>query len=298
MGLKSARLVFMRKLLLSLALALSPFILALPASAMDQTTIAIVGDTQCRPTDAPDCPHIPVADMIDSYSPFALISIGDQAQYGTLYEYQNYWAPDFGHFGLNAFPSVGNHDYVGNLASDYETFFGSRVNANGKYNYSFDIGSWHFVVFNTNCDIVGCSSSSAQLNWVRADLDANLDKCLAVIGHHPVYGASHNGTGMGTAFNAFANRGVDLYLNGHQHLYERLAKIGVGGVIDSNGVRSLNIGTGGYPIGTQPATAYTKKIIGNTKGAAFLTLDDNYYSYRFRDVNGTQLDVGNDDCNL
>lgn len=272
----------------------------IPASAaMSEITVAAVGDFQCEDEEYAlnACPHVGVSDMIDSYSPSSLLALGDLVQWGTQDEFDNRYDPDFGHWETDAYPTVGNHEYIVSGAAPYENYFGSRVDENGYFNYSFDLGEWHFVVINTNCAEVGCGSSSPQLNWVRDDLDNHLTGCTAVIAHHPIYASgSHNMSGMGTFFNALDNRNVDLYLNGHQANYERLAKIGNGGDLDSHGIRSFTVGTGGYPINAPSPNEYSKKIIGLTKGAMFLTLNDDYYGWRFRNVNGTTLDVGSDDC--
>ena len=44
----------------------------------------------------------------------------------------------------------------------------------GKGYYSYDLGSWHIVALNSNCDKVGgCEASSPQGQWLQRDLAAH-----------------------------------------------------------------------------------------------------------------------------
>jgi hypothetical protein len=66
-------------------------------------------------------------------------------------------------------PVVGNHEYQTPGASAYFNYFGTdKAGAPGKGYYSYDRGSWHVVVLNSNCDKVGgCGASSPQGKWLR-----------------------------------------------------------------------------------------------------------------------------------
>jgi serine/threonine protein kinase len=36
-----------------------------------------------------------------------------------------------------------------------------------------DLGAWHLVALNSNCDLVSCEAGSAQERWLRQDLAAH-----------------------------------------------------------------------------------------------------------------------------
>ena len=66
--------------------------------------------------------------------------------------------------------------------------------------YSYDLGTWHVVVLNSNCSAIGgCGSTSPQATWLRADLAANGAKDVLAYWHHPRFssGTSHGSSTAG-----------------------------------------------------------------------------------------------------
>ena len=56
-------------------------------------------------------------------------------------------------------------------AAGYFDYFGSAAGRAGKGWYSYDLGAWHIVVLNSNCDQVGgCGPGSEQYEWLQQDL--------------------------------------------------------------------------------------------------------------------------------
>lgn len=131
----------------------------------------------------------------------------------------------------------------------------------GNFWYSFDHGMAHFIQLDTETDIgdgfigpdeVGGvegleagpfgSTPNAQIDWLAADLAA-VDRAktpwIIVSGHRPWYLSFTNSSkticwDCKDVFEPlFLQYGVDLYLSGHHHTYERLAPI-ANGVIDAN----------------------------------------------------------------
>src|SRR5215208_7193983 len=156
----------------------------------------------------------------------------------------------------------------------------------GKGYYSYNLGSWHIVVLNSNCDYTGCDSTSAQAQWLDTDLTNHPTQCTLAYMHHPLYA---NGTGgleprVKPLWQILYNNGADVILNGHDHRYERLARI------DSNdnkdlayGMRPIIAGTGGDPAGGTTDTNEPNseiKIFG-TAGILRMDLSDGYYSWAF-----------------
>ena len=107
--------------------------------------------------------------------------------------------------------------------------------------YSVDVGGVHIVSIDTETDFPGAAEAfmsgwGDQLAWLRADLAAfrasSPDGWLVAIGHKPMYSSAPGYVGSAETLNLlatfeplFAEHGVDLYLAGHQHGYERSAPV-------------------------------------------------------------------------
>jgi hypothetical protein len=63
--------------------------------------------------------------------------------------------------------------------------------------YSYDLGSWHVVALNSNCEEVRCGPGSSQTRWLEEDLAANDEaRCTLAYMHHPRFssGEEHGST--------------------------------------------------------------------------------------------------------
>jgi len=186
----------------------------------------------------------------------AWILLGDNAyENGTDAQYQ----PNFFNVYKNdllkkypMFPAPGNHDYGNvdfsvtavpqrNYDIAYYQIFSMPVNgeaggvaSNKQAYYSFDIGNIHFLSLDSYGKEEGVyrlyDTLSAQVQWVKKDLEANKNKGWVVAyWHHPPYSmGSHNSDNQLELVKIRENfirilerYGVDLVLCGHSHLYER-----------------------------------------------------------------------------
>jgi acid phosphatase type 7 len=144
--------------------------------------------------------------------------------------------------------------------------------------YSYNIGSWHLISLNIECETQpgGCSYSSgtwlaAETEWLKNDLAADHSACTAAYWHQPTFSAADSlteeGITSGTWWQLLYDAGADLVLNGHDHLYARYAPVrpyfdasdtsvtGVTGTwlgtSDPNrGIREFIVGTGGETLDT------------------------------------------------
>src|SRR5215207_2179307 len=93
--------------------------------------------------------------------------------------------------------------------------------------YSYDLGSWHIVALNSNCDKVGgCDASSPQGTWLQQDLAAHAET-TSTLNVKPLW-------------DMLYDSGADVILSGHAHRYERHAPITPEGVLDTtNGIRQF-----------------------------------------------------------
>lgn len=142
---------------------------------------------------------------------------------------------------------LGNHDIRtanGNLQVKYPHF-----NMNGRY-YTFRHGKVQFFALDTNHN----ADWKNQLAWLEQELKNSDAPWKVVFGHHPVYSSGmygSNPTFMKTLAPLFAKYGVKLYINGHEHNYERTHSI--------NGTTYLISGAGAdtRPVGRSEWTAHS-----------------------------------------
>jgi hypothetical protein len=188
----------------------------------------------------------------------------------------------------------GNHDYHTEGAQGYFDYFGDVANPSEGY-YSFDIGTWHLVAVNS-----GDGVSDDQLTWIRQDLRSDDHECELAYWHHPRWssGDTHGSDAeMSTVLRLMYRQGVDVVLNGHDHLYERFAKLNGSGQLDRGGIREIIAGTGGdslYGFG-DPERGSRVRISGY--GVLSLVLHEASYGWAFlRADDGTSLDDGRTAC--
>ena len=183
----------------------------------------------------------------------ALILLGDNAyNNGTDGEYTSKFFDVYGPDVLKnhkLYPSPGNHDYADILSDKkgrFQPYFnvftvpqsgesGSGVASNKPNYYSYDVGNIHFMSLDsygiepediTNMRTTG---SSALKTWLNADLAAANGKWKVAYWHHPPYtkGSYDSDTDsmlnpLKTAFVSYLEeRGVDLVICAHSHVYER-----------------------------------------------------------------------------
>jgi 3',5'-cyclic AMP phosphodiesterase CpdA len=159
--------------------------------------------------------------------------------------------------------------------------------------YSYELGAWHVVVLNSNCGPAGgCGSDSPQARWLRSDLAAHPSACTLAYAHHPRFSSGLHGSDetLRALWAILRSAGVDVYLAGHDHDYERFEPRGA--------LRQFVVGTGGrslYPFG--PRLPGSQAAGNSTYGVLALTLRADGYSWRFVPVaGGTYRDAGSAEC--
>jgi len=94
----------------------------------------------------------------------AVLALGDLAySSGTADQFKNCYDPVWGGFKDRTYPVPGNHEYMTAGAAGYYAYFGTVAGDPSKGYYSFDLGRWHIVALNSNCDAIGgCKAGSPQ----------------------------------------------------------------------------------------------------------------------------------------
>jgi acid phosphatase type 7 len=234
----------------------------------------------------------------------AVATLGDNAyRSGSTAEFRQCYDPSWGKFKDRTHPAPGNHDYDTAGASGYFGYFGAAAGDPGKGYYSYDLGTWHLIVLNSNCDAIGgCDAGSPQGQWLRADLAAHPATCTLAYWHHPLFtsGNKHGpDVDVRPFWEALFRHGVDVVLTGHEHNYERFAPQDPNGAADpKRGIREFVVGTGGAELSAfgQPA-ANSEVRIPNTYGILKLQLGDGGYRWNFlKAPSGQSRDQGSGSC--
>jgi hypothetical protein len=305
----SARTSFRRIALVLVSVAASTALVASSGQAApprSDPTVVAVGDIACQSFSQSDgegaCRSDEVASLVTDLEPDRFLALGDlQYNKGALDEFLRVWDPQFGHLRGITTPTPGNHEYVTPDAAGYFAYFGDAAGPPNGY-YSYDLGAWHVVSLNSEIcgDEPGCGPGSPQYRWLRADLAANPSACTLAFQHHPLYDwrqwqkfvdpDSDNPNG-GSEVEPYIDlwalmdrAGVDVVLNGHNHIYHRWAPQDAFGTRDPNGIRQFTVGTGGrslYPLGKKPRPSNLLAVQNKSFGVVELTLHPSSYDYRW-----------------
>ncbi len=169
--------------------------------------------------------------------------------------------------------------------------------------YSYDLGTWHIVVLNSEGqDVGGCGAPSRQGQWLQADLTAHPAACTLAYWHKPLFssGSAHgNDLKMKPLWDALYHAGADAVINGHDHDYERFAPQTPEGIADdAHGMRGFVVGTGGKnhrPFGPIDSTSEVRNA--DSFGVLKLTLRAGGYDWQFIPGAGkTFTDAGSGTC--
>jgi hypothetical protein len=112
-----------------------------------------------------------------------------------------------------------------------------------------------------------------QMPWLRKALAASTAPWKVVIGHHPIYSSGFYGDdpeAIARLTPLFERHGVQLYINGHEHHYERSKPLA--------GTTYLQVGGGG---------AYLRAVVPNERSARAVST----YSFAEISVTPEQLEI-------
>jgi acid phosphatase type 7 len=200
-------------------------------------------------------------------------------------------------------PSPGNHEFHSSGATPYFDYFGAAAGDPKDGYYSYELGSWHIVVLNSECkEVGGCEAGSRQEKWLRADLAAHPAACTLAYWHKPLFssGAKHgNDPEIKPLWQALYDANADVVINGHDHDYERFAPQNPDGIADpARGIREFVVGTGGKnhrPFGEPKPNSEVRDA--TAFGVLKLTLSEKGYDWQFIPEPGKNFtDSGNGNC--
>lgn len=219
-----------------------------PSPAKNEQTAILVGAG-----DIADCRNLTGAEatakLLDKI-PGTVITVGDLAYPDGSKDNFACYDKTWGRARSRTRPSPGNHEFHAAGATPYFDYFGVLAGDPKTGYYSYDLGSWHIVVLNSECkDVGGCAAGSPQERWLRADLASHPVACTLAYWHKPLFssGSAHgNDLTMKPLWDALYEANADVVVNGHDHDYERFAPQTPDGAPDpGRGIREFVVGTGG-----------------------------------------------------
>ncbi len=227
------------------------------------------------------------------------ITLGDaQYEYGTYNDFRRGFHRAFRDVRSVTKAIAGNHEYYTENARGHFRYWGKRAGSRKQPWRTFTpVAGWRVVLLDSNCEYVGgCGPDSRQGKWLRRTMAANSRTCTVVMWHHPLqtsgeYAGNVDSKARALKLWKIANAGgVDLVLNGHDHIYERFAK--------RSDIQQFVAGTGGknhYGITTKAPGS--RKRIGDRYGVLRLDLSsDGTYRHAFVTAAGNVVDRGQVRC--
>ena len=276
----------------------SPSVTPRSAKARSQSVIvAAAGDIACDPNPhlgqrvedlLGGCQASETAKLLVALRPQAILVLGDeQYEDGRLDAFTRSYVATWGRFKAITHPTPGNHEYYTSPRADgYFDYFGAAAGPRPGGYYSFNLGAWHIIALNGNCNFVGgCGIGSPQERWLLSDLRRNRNTCTLAFWHQPRFSSgTHGNDGLSGPFwdDLYAAR-ADLVLNGHDHDYERFAPQTPSAQADLvRGITEFVVGTGGRSHGLFLRTrANSESRAAGTFGVLALTLHPHGFDWRF-----------------
>ena len=148
----------------------------------------------------------------------------------------------------------GNHEttYQAGNNETYKHFnnkLPTQPSTDKGYYYSFVYGNVKFIMLNTN-RLTGTKLTDDQYEWLISELENNTATWTIVAMHNPMYSAGAYGSnsdrnqisvGLKTQLhNIFVEYGVDVVLQGHDHLISKTNSLGIDGGILAQETRNID----------------------------------------------------------
>lgn len=250
----------------------------------------------CVPGASPPAAEL-TARLLDRL-PGTIFTAGDNSYVtGSAAEFHDCYEPTWGRHKSRTRPVPGNHEYLSPNAAPYFDYFGTNAGPAGLGYYSYTVGPWRVLALNSE---VAMSPGSPQSQWIQAELTTGQHACTLAIFHRPLFssGTLRDNSDTRDLWRLLYDHGVEVIINGHDHIYERFAPQDPDGRPDpTRGVRAFVVGTGGvttYPPATMRANS---EVAFAAHGVIAFTLRERDYQWEFIPVDGMSLrDAGSGVC--
>jgi Calcineurin-like phosphoesterase len=235
--------------------------------------------------------------------PGTVMAVGDLAYPDGTKENFDCYDRTWGRVKDRTRPAPGNHEFHSAGASFYFQYFGPAAGDPKDGFYSYDLGTWHIIVLNSECvEVGGCEAGSREEKWLREDLAAHPVACTLAYFHKPLFssgGAHGDDLALKPFWQALYDANADVVISGHDHDYERFAPQTPNGFEDrGRGIREFVVGTGGKnhrPFGEPHRNSEVRDA--SAFGVLKLTLKPDSYDWKFISEAGkTFTDSGTGYC--
>jgi hypothetical protein len=272
-----------------------------PSSAQTEQAAILVGAgdiADCRDLSGAEA----TAKLLEKI-PGTVMAVGDLAYPDGSKENFDCYDRTWGRVKARTRPSPGNHEFHTQGAAFYFSYFGQAAGDPNAGYYSYELGTWHIIVLNSECvDVGGCNAGSTQEKWLRADLAAHPAACTLAYFHKPLFssGSAHgDDPEIVPIWQDLYEANADVVVSGHDHDYERFApQTPLAKADPQRGIREFVVGTGGKnhrPFSPPHANSEVRNA--DTFGVLKLTLRSGAYDWQFIPETGkTFTDSGSGRC--
>ena len=226
-----------------------------------------------------------------------LLALGDLAYYdGSRTNFRDCYDPNWGRHQSRTKPVPGNHEYdTDHSAAGYYDYFGELAGQRGQGYYAYTEGNWRIIALNSELPM---AAGSPQQAWLRAELAANRFTCTLAYWHRPRWSSGPNlpQKDVDPLWRTLQEFGVDVVLNGHDHIYERFAPQDPDGKASATGIREFIVGTGGAHLYTPGAPQPNSEVRASVYGILIMTLNANSYQWDFVGVDNSFRDTNSGAC--
>ena len=262
-----------------------------PVQANSTITIVAVGDV-ARAKGA----QTKTATLTKNLKPQQVLLLGDLVyQSGTDTEFAKYFLPKWKSLLSKSWAVPGNHEYRTANAAGYRNLITQNaMPATGENLWWVkQTGAWS--VIGLDSEALTGTTGEKQLEFVREALASNDGRPTIVTWHRPTFSRGYHGDQTDTASLwdlVSADKDVKLVLWGHDHNYEQVERTVQTGTANERKVNTIVVGTGGASLRNCKTPNIPGELIcgkKNNYGVLQLKLEDNGYSWSYRNANGKKL---------
>ncbi|MCO4773295.1 MAG: metallophosphoesterase family protein [Deltaproteobacteria bacterium] len=251
--------------------------------SFDSVTIGIAGDSRGAYTT-----WASVVALMEAHDPDFYVFPGDMVDLGVVQSEWDSWFEATGDVLRSKVlvPSHGNHEF---LATHYFAQF--SLPGNEQW-FSLDYGPLHLISLNDT--VSGDNDIEVfQPNFLETDLADNDSAWTFVAHHQPMYTASTNHSSNETLRDTWSPiydaNGVDVVINGHNHLYERSVPI-TGDAPDDDGITYIVTGGAGAPLYEGTDTPWYSAVANPIEHYIIATITGPTATFVVRDLDDNVID--------
>lgn len=262
-----------------------------PVQANSTVTIVAVGDVAMSKGG-----QAKTAALTRNLKPQQVLLLGDLVyKNGTDKEFSKYFLPRWKSLLPMTWAVPGNHEYRTPNAAGYRNLITQNsMPATGENLWWVkQTGSWS--VIGLDSEALTGATGEKQLEFVRESLASNDGRPTIVTWHRPTFSRGHHGDQADTSplWNLVsADKDVKLVLWGHDHNYEQVERTVQAGTTSERKLNTIVVGTGGADLRRCKTPNIPGELICGKKnnfGVLQLKLEDNGYSWSYRNANGKKL---------